>query len=79
MYSLRGTEYRQSLFDKQCKKFVTNTLAYGEKTNKYLPGLCNIDSLLSVLYDWEDTALLTDNPNTELMDLVLDKIIVDTK
>lgn len=79
MYAARGSAYRQTIFDGECKKFVQNTIDYANDSEKFIPNECRIDTLLSILVDWEHTALLTDNPNTELMDLVLDTIIVDTK
>lgn len=74
MYSVRGTTYRNQLFDRQCKRFVKDVFTKSEKYNTGLPEICGC-SLNSIFIEWEDEAILSQNPNTPSMDSVLDEII----
>lgn len=75
MYCARDSHFRQYQFDKQVARFVNDVFEYSEALNKGVPCDCDISNTKSILVDWEDTALNSNNINTSLEDLVLDRII----
>lgn len=76
MYSARSSTYRTCIFNRVCKSFVNDGIAYGNALSRFLPDNREINTTKSILVDWEDVAIQTNNPNTALMDLVLDDLLI---
>lgn len=78
MYSLRTEPYRRATFDKVCTTFVKGLFNYA--SNASYTTIKPLDvNLTTLLIDYLDFAIQTQDSNTALQDQVLDTTIISVK
>lgn len=78
MYSLRTESYRRATFDKVCTTFVKGMFSYA--SNASYTTIRPLDvNLTTLLIDYLDFAIQTQNDNTALQDKALDTTIISVK
>jgi hypothetical protein len=78
MYSLRSETYRTATFDKVCTTFVKNMFKYA--TDASYKTIKPLDvNYTTLMIDYLDFAIQTQDDNTELQDKALDSIIITVK
>lgn len=78
MYTLRTETYRRATFDKVCTTFVKNMFNY--TSNASYTTIKPLDvNLTTLLIDYLDFAIQTQDDNTALQDKVLDTTIISVK
>lgn len=78
MYSLRTESYRRATFDKVCTTFVKGMFSYA--SNASYTTIRPLDvNLTTLLIDYLDFAIETQNDNTALQDKALDTTIISVK
>jgi hypothetical protein len=78
MYSLRTETYRRATFDRVCTTFVKGMFSYA--SNASYTTIRPLDvNLTTLLIDYLDFAIETQNDNTALQDKALDTTIISVK
>lgn len=78
MYSLRTEPFRRATFDKVCTTFVKGMFSYA--SNASYTTIRPLDvNLTTLLIDYLDFAIETQNDNTALQDKALDTTIISVK
>jgi|SanBayMetagenome_1026888.scaffolds.fasta_scaffold04982_2 hypothetical protein len=78
MYSLRTEPFRRATFDRVCTTFVKGMFSYA--SNASYTTIRPLDvNLTTLLIDYLDFAIETQNDNTALQDKALDTTIISVK
>jgi hypothetical protein len=78
MYSLRTETFRRATFDRVCTTFVKGMFSYA--SNASYTTIRPLDvNLTTLLIDYLDFAIETQNDNTALQDKALDTTIISVK
>lgn len=78
MYSLRTEPFRRATFDRVCTTFVKGMFSYA--SNASYTTIRPLDvNLTTLLIDYLDFAIETQNENTALQDKALDTTIISVK
>lgn len=78
MYSLRTEPFRRATFDRVCTTFVKGMFSYASNASYTIIRPLDVN-LTTLMIDYLDFAIETQNENTALQDKALDTTIISVK